>query len=1578
MAKPPVKRPKRTASATAEFRTGMPNLIRDMWLSAATRLASLLEEDRASQLEDIVAAHMAKNGLDELPPAYDQPFLGYIKFADVVSAAASRMIGTLASKSSKFEQYLQMLQSSDPAVFKFRLGNPNLNMVFGPTTIPGAEVAFRAKEPFAPLIRMFKEVGLDLNSGSPMSAVFVPAGYEQGAYQRGVTIDGASILGYAPNEKSVSILKSGIVTAKVDFNVVITDNAMTITPYVDFEVDRTLYDTIVEYEGTKQEPLYIYMWMSQATHAASSAVNSNRWKGSSVIDLRIVTKKLNTVKQEFGLAAARVNKDGFAIGGDGMPMFVPDINRGAEYVATISKSTKINQKGMFDFAESHLQWANQIVMVDWFNDYILYADQLGHIKEQRMLGVRKLDPASEMMFLNTPINATPSMVTLMQNIQRLAEANITADEAAAFMTPETKAYFSDTVPSFSNALGQMQLVNVDRERERSSFTNSKVAALKHIFGFDTDDLRDNRDPAKLAGYADVVRAYLRALYRQRNKLDIPIFTRLNGFEYVTFAAEKYSTQEKWQAAVTANAKETQEMNATFAFPDSIELPNLTISDSNINALMPHQVRYLGAMRDGVKAGAAGIATGGGKGVMGPLDIIQQMALGRVKRPLIATKPGLVRENISEINRISGGKINVVPLRTRNIRHLKRKAGLKTAKDFLAWARNLPSNTIFVCAYSDFASRSKPFPDLDVPARALWYDVQLSQMVHLLRLIGIDMVYGDESHLIKKLTSKRSICAQSVFAGADQTRIASGTFVNNVPKDYVGQYFALNPTIFGNNIDTFEDVYNIRGGQLRSDDDARRLKFRRSELSRSFEADESDWAFVLPIFKDKIEYFTLTPLQEEFYNILLQEALLQMKAELEAQGKGKKKKPVAVKEDDDDEADDEDDEEDLDPDDFEDEDAYIMAKAQASLAKVDQFLIAPDANDQYVNWVKAPKGEDLVSPAVRKLDADLDKHFAAIPKDRWATEKVLVFSVNKVASVHIYKYSKWAGKGLRYMAGQQEQVRRFKTENDIVVLFADETSLREGENLQMCSMMCRMQPVWTPGDYKQAAARAYRPDPRGVFADRTDVKHVWYIAEGARSRPTVSSVKLAAMISKSINNARERYEDDPAWRKVSPQFDDLKKLRMNLQIIFNTEPDDVAPYMRKWDLYTTWVADQVQRAKVREAENLEREHNVDLIKDGKIIDVKAFLKLAMRPLTSKTMLPGSKRVYTPWEWGAIPADIYNLGLGVLGGQEITVGTPVMTEFGAAVVVKNDGIATLKVELYGGKTVTLRRLAVAVPNNDAGKRKLKAIISSKADWKATYASPRISAAGVSTKIGERTTTDEPKTTVKPIVKQKTPAADGDEQVDIFTQIINGWPFLAVDAAEAPDALTKARGWTRVEPYIAVTFKSWQQADKFLDVLADKFFMTQPKFDKLVGELTTLQTGRAMRLTQRVKEAEVRSFFLTQHKMKGKAKDGRYIIDPFFVAFDDMVYLVFDRKTHSPSVLNWLNRAVTATAGMRKSKPNEGFIVYPFKTMAEATEGIKAAAKYLQFDEMQLRDEIDEMKEDLKQFAVKKVTPRAGTRR
>src|SRR5690606_38537603 len=118
------------------------------------------------------------------------------------------------------------------------------------------------------------------------------------------------------------------------------------------------------------------------------------------------------------------------------------------------------------------------------------------------------------------------------------------------------------------------------------------------------------------------------------------------------------------------------------------------------------------------------------------------------------------------------------------------------------------------------------------------------------------------------------------------------------------------------------------------------------------------------------------------------------------------------------------------------------------------------------WDRKPVGEDLVSPKVRLADRLIERHLAE-HRDNPAHHKIIVFGWNKVASKHFMRHSKYAKMSMHYTAGDEEVVRRFENDDSALIMVADENSLREGFNLQMTSMILRIQAVWTPGEHEQA-------------------------------------------------------------------------------------------------------------------------------------------------------------------------------------------------------------------------------------------------------------------------------------------------------------------------------------------------------------------------------------------------------------------------------------------------------------------------------------------------------------------------------
>ena len=233
----------------------------------------------------------------------------------------------------------------------------------------------------------------------------------------------------------------------------------------------------------------------------------------------------------------------------------------------------------------------------------------------------------------------------------------------------------------------------------------------------------------------------------------------------------------------------------------------------------------------------------------------------------------------------------------------------------------------------------------MPDRMLGVDIGLTQYLHIIRMLNFEVVEADESHLIKNKDSQRSEYTYSAMSYANSKTLASGTFLTNTVLDAVGQGFSINPMIFGTNVEAFKARFNLSSGIIKDDDTAAAISNRMDAFVQKSVSYKEDWSFVLPDLRDEIIYSVLTPKQTTFYNILLQQAQLEMQERL----KGKSVEDKGS--------------EDAEDEEFEDEDERIMRAAELSLAKAEMFLVAPDSNADYVGWAERPTGNDLISPNI---------------------------------------------------------------------------------------------------------------------------------------------------------------------------------------------------------------------------------------------------------------------------------------------------------------------------------------------------------------------------------------------------------------------------------------------------------------------------------------------------------------------------------------------------------------------------------------------------------------------------------------
>lgn len=1373
--------------------------------------------------------------------------------------------------------------------------------------------------------------------------------------------------------------------------------SVNISPRIDLSISENLVDYMAETEDKSATDYLVFAWMNDAIERSARGGRSST-KNLPAVDLRLTSKKLRAVADRFQSAKPRLNQYGFCINRQGLPMYIPDSQKAdnTQQFMTDHSNFSVDEDGYLNYEAVANDWASKIVMVDWFNDVIVYTSVTGKLAVYRMLGYIPLDTTSEYIWLNTGVNNRRVKVP-MQELEKLVDVLVTRDEAQAELAPEysrADAYNAGKISQdfktlFFNFRARAMSGNGRFEPSDPNYRHENLMnpLIKHMFGLEVEEL-----PELQRGQAMHIAAYLRAASKKRREVTLDIMKRLSGIEYFLVMPQKFSNPSAW-AGIRGDA--TAEMNRRKGgqpLLNDIDIPNLD-AGGNLKGFMPHQVRVLSDRASGSNTNITGVAPGGGKSLLQLGDILMELDKNPDWRPILVTKPRLVKGIVSEFNFFSKGKVNVVSLRMSQLRYIQQTLRLNNALDLINWVKSFPKNTVFVCGYTDFSSSTKLFGDLDVPSRVMLQDVELPQFLHLLRIIGFDTVKLDESHIIKNMASRRARNTYSLLAQAQSKMELSGTIVSNTAVDLVGQAYGINPMIFGNNTDDFKDTYQLSGGLIRNDEQSFAINERLRKFTQMTSATKEDWSFVLPDLYDEILTPMMTPKQAKFYDLLMNKAYLDLKSKLDSNTSGNE---------------DEDEGDEGDEGDEEDVDTRFQMQADASLAEAEQFLVSPDTNQQFLVWSENPSGDDLVSPMVRAIDAQLAKIYQNRAEDH-SNNKSAVFGIHKVASGHFMRHTKFKDICLHYRAGDEDVIRRFKTDPDKWILVADSTSIREGENLQMLSYIFDMQATWAPGDFEQLISRMYRPDPKGQY-NKDLVTHFWitpqHMKEG-RPAPTIATVKLARMISKSVSIARFKYDGDGRWSQLSKEFEDLDLLKMNLKLIFETDERDLAPYYQAWGKLIGWERGINQKTRKAIAEKLEEDNpGIKLIDpQGRVIDRNLFTRMVMREAKSTRMLPGSRRVFTPWEPGSVPADLHDMSLAILGSDNIERGAYVWTEYGPGIVMQT-GTNQLWVELYGRKKAKIYRNRIAVPNGE-GVKKLNAIVTSPSAWATetwvdvtkpfgtvdvdasmapkgkkiaptgTGAAPAVPATKpLPQKININDFIKKPKPTQPDLQDEE--EVENDEKLDIediYVYIINGMPALAI--TDAPSGVENF-GWLKVAPFRAMSFATWAAAETFLQAMSTKFAISSTKMAQLEEEMDEFKDGRAMRLTRRVTNAQTRNFFQSNHRKLSTASDGRDRVDPYWVAIGSQIYLAFSNQSHSTKVMNWLNLIASKNPSKIKKPKNVGAMhMNVFSTLNEAYQDLKNLAQNFNIPLDDVRTELRNIKDEIMALKQKKTRPTNGRR-
>ena len=619
----------------------------------------------------------------------------------------------------------------------------NISLFSNTQTIPfneGMPVTVSLADKLKPLEDALKLMGVNLKGGLTGGKMEIKPDPEQeitqGSFIRGVE----AIMARRKILPSKLGMKNSAFVAKPYLNVEVekSDFEVEVTLSLQYEIyiPKSTAARLTDTEDKSTIPFLLREFMMRAASFSRQKSAIRNWKAHPSTDIRKTSDRLVAIQSSHGKARPRTSKDGFCIGDQGLPFYIPVVDHSKAFMKEISQA-EVTSNGYYDFETNTQRWASKIIMVDWFNDVLLYTLSDGSLRSHQMLGYRALDKSSEYLLLNTPIS-DPMFETVLKSLSS-AMGIVSVEEALEKWTWPDKP---QTLPSFASVFAissmplhpSMSMNNKDQEDD-----NTTHPKLKHLLGIDLDEFPETSNHLN---YYKAASCYLRAFNSKRKELTISPFVLLHGIEYMIKRATSLTSGEM------DSLREVQALERAKLAPqpimDRIEVPHLDIGGT-LKGFLPHQGITISNLESDVDMAAIDSAAGGGKSLMILVDILRKKMKNPKRKALIATKPGLVRTMVEEINTFSKGEINAVSLRSANIQWMKDKLDINTSVEFLKMIASMPPNTVFICGYTDFTAKSKYFEDLEVPGIVFGMDLSLPQFLHLIRLANFDIMSCDESH-----------------------------------------------------------------------------------------------------------------------------------------------------------------------------------------------------------------------------------------------------------------------------------------------------------------------------------------------------------------------------------------------------------------------------------------------------------------------------------------------------------------------------------------------------------------------------------------------------------------------------------------------------------------------------------------------------------------------------------------------------------------------------------------------------------------------------------------------------------------
>lgn len=773
-------------------------------------------------------------------------------------------------------------------------------------------------------------------------------------------------------------------------------------------------------------------------------------------------------------------------------------------------------------------------------------------------------------------------------------------------------------------------IEVEEHPYYYSFTKSPSHGIANMYGH----FAGNMFQRMLKYVADMPSAEINSITKNERGFSSPPPNEiLNKIKPFCVVYGKYAPNYAEYELAADRAVDSISLDSSVSAED-VHLPG----SSDGFSLFPHQVdthKYL-RKSSPPKFAIFDIQPGGGKTTLALTDIasmIDDIAnarsdFGQDLRAAIIVPDGLIGNFCNDMKDFTGDNWNMIPLNT----EIFDRWGADKIRTMIETA---PKNTIVVVGMQFIVGRSMP---ITIGNSVLQLSTTLEFVRSLgFNYLAID----ESHKLKKFTSARhRAIKTLTTSPNVKFLRILTGTLIADRVRDIEGQVALYSPHIFRRGeltraTELSSTASSVPTWRIESPQAARN---KLSKYAAVITKKRKEWAFMLPSpiekfypvqFNSMNEYtvggsdtpdqFALGELHEALYNAVVSQTVEELQKELQLSKRRK--------------TDDDDDDTDSSGPDMEfSEDEELAAipadKLETYLARIERLLVAPQYDPLFEDFFgkkgvtelhsrkarvvaslvkehfttpdwkagtykldnlviyngdlylsRAPKGENIseIPVELRNQTPDQSDYYRKEPGG-----KVIVFcrytnSVNAVYDALPANFKKQAVKFTGEESNKWANLERFRNDDDIQILVANEQGLSEGHNLQMASRLIRVESPWGPGELSQTSSRVFRPDPKGALAGnifRDIIFLDWVLCDN-----TMEVAKQGRLISKMLDAVRFEEAGNPNYSEVHDLM--LPPVSMSLSVLQGplSLMDDYSDYFEAYSLLNS-----VQRAEFDDMRN----------------------------------------------------------------------------------------------------------------------------------------------------------------------------------------------------------------------------------------------------------------------------------------------------------------------------------------------------------------------------------------------------------